>query len=214
MYFGVWRQLTMFCINLSGSSMQEVDVFPSFLGSPDLDDSDYVTQKMMPFIQHFYEFSIDELLALYADGITPEYRVATMVSDMRAVCAVDEVAKVIANVSASLVYRYLTTFSPVLTGAATPGTSKNYAYSGIDLDAFFDAMPTTVQSDVQLDFVRSVRAFALEFARDGVVGNWNRFPRTVYNVSTVVSPMTPRSASKECDFWRLHAFFPLYAWIN
>jgi len=64
----------------------------------------------MPFIDNYDIEDVDEILRLYSvnssSTTTPELCVTSLVSDMRATCPLDEMARVVANVSRSPIYRY------------------------------------------------------------------------------------------------------------
>jgi len=71
---------------------------------------DYVHQRFVPFIDNSDIPAVDEILRLYSvnlsTAVTPELCVTSLVSDMRATCPLDEMARVAASVSQSPVYRY------------------------------------------------------------------------------------------------------------
>lgn len=192
-----------------GNTAQETDVYPmnEKLVAWSLYDN-YVYQLMLPF-DHV---SASDVLSMYGHSLTPEYSLATMVSDMRVICPVDEMVKVAANASRLPVYRYIASiFSDKRFSAS--GVQKNYAYSGIDVDAFFgaDSEPSTHQDE---RFTALMRDIVFGFVRNGSVRDWDAFPHSAYNVSTDVERIVPRFMSPECNFWRTNWFFPSYAWMN
>ena len=71
---------------------------------------DYVKQRFMPFVENNDIETIDDILRLYSvnssTAMTPELCVTSMVSDMRATCLLDEMARVAASVSRSPIYRF------------------------------------------------------------------------------------------------------------
>jgi len=93
---------------------------------------------------------------------------------------------------------------------------RNYAYRGIDVNAFFNSSyPSGAEEALWSSFVDNVRHIVLQFARTGSVSGWAHFPAASYDVSTVISnATTPRFHSRKCTYWREHGFFPRYAWMN
>jgi len=70
---------------------------------------DYVHQRFLPFIDNSDIGTVDEILRLYSinsSTATPELCVTSLVSDMRATCPLDEMARVAASVSRSPIYRF------------------------------------------------------------------------------------------------------------
>ena len=95
-----------------------------------------------------------------------------------------------------------------------PESGRNYAYRGIDLDAFLNSSGQTDATSWPL-LVDNVRDVVLKFIRSGSVRGWETFPDSSYDVSTVVSNATTlRYLSERCVYWREHGFFPAYAWMN
>ena len=117
---------------------------------------DYVHQRFQPFIDSSDIPNVDEILRLYSidtSTATPELCATSLVSDMRATCPLDEMARVAANVSQSPVYRFqvcgnICTVSPaidswsclVLQGVNNnniPGISSTFLRSQFSLAACF-----------------------------------------------------------------------------
>jgi len=93
-------------------------------------------------------------------------------------------------------------------------SAKNYAYSGIDIHAFFNSADSS-SSPTWVQFVRNIRSIVLAFVQTGAVRNWQQFPSATYNVSHVISIASePRFQSQQCIYWREYGFFPEYAWMN
>jgi len=70
---------------------------------------DYVRQRFMPFIARHDVTTVEDIIQLYgvnSSTATPELCVTSLVSDMRATCPLDEMARVAASVSKSPIYRY------------------------------------------------------------------------------------------------------------
>lgn len=192
-----------------GNTAQETDVYPmnERLVVWSLYDN-YVYQLMLPF-DHV---STSDVLAMYGHSLTPEYSLASMVSDMRVICPVDEMVKVAANSSRLPVYRYIASIFAEKRFSAS-GIQKNYAYSGIDVDAFFNA-DSEMSTHKDESFTTVMRDIVYGFVRNGSVHDWDTFPHSTYNVSMGVERIAPRFESQECNFWRTNWFFPSYAWMN
>jgi hypothetical protein len=67
--------------------------------------ADYVNQRLMSFSDVDIE-QVYELYGIHSTALDPELCDATLVSDMRATCPIDEMSRVAANASRSSVYRY------------------------------------------------------------------------------------------------------------
>jgi hypothetical protein len=89
---------------LTGSAAQATDLL-KLNDMLQYNYADYVNQRLMSFsdvdISQVYE-----LYDIHSAGLDPELCDATLVSDMRATCPIDEMARVAANASRSPVYRY------------------------------------------------------------------------------------------------------------
>jgi len=264
--------LTLECFS-SGSTAQETDS-NTFSDRPASewtwhDYEDYIRQIFAPF----NDVDPADILALYPappssvrhhppsfpvnrSAPTPERSITTAVSDMRAVCPVDEVAKVAAHYASSPVYRYVATFCPgsddtmeingnhssTLDSAASV-LNKIYAYSGIDVDAFFGVLSDDLGSrkfsenmrNTVFSFVRGeipqLSASAVPSSAGGVrrrdapisvtvqnettTMDWRTFLEAQYEISTTIWSRTqPRLASNECTYWRENGFYPTYTWMN
>jgi len=95
-------------------------------------------------------------------------------------------------------------------------SGRNYAYRGIDVDAFLDSsLPSHAEDTTWSSLVGAIRDVVLQFVRTSSVNGWQTFPTASYDISTSVSNATiPRYLSKKCTYWREHGFFPAYAWMN
>jgi len=71
---------------------------------------DYVHQRFLPFIENSDIETVGDILQLYSvnssTATTPELCVTSLVSDVRATCPLDEMARVAASVSQSPIYRF------------------------------------------------------------------------------------------------------------
>jgi len=93
---------------------------------------------------------------------------------------------------------------------------RNYAYRGIDVDAFLNFSLSSHAKDASWSLlVDAIRDVVLQFVRTGSVSGWETFPKASYDISTVISNATiPRYLSTKCTYLREHGFFPAYAWMN
>jgi len=71
---------------------------------------DYIKQRFQPFVDNSDIRSVERILRLYSVDLstaaTPELCVTSLVSDIRATCPLDEMARVAASVSQSPLYRF------------------------------------------------------------------------------------------------------------
>jgi len=95
-------------------------------------------------------------------------------------------------------------------------TGRNYAYRGIDVDAFFNSScPSGADEATWSSLVDNIRHVVVQFVSSGTVTGWETFPHASYDISTIISnATTPRYLSNKCIYWRKHGFFPVYAWMN
>jgi len=99
-------------LSLLGSSDQasDVEVMAKSLHKwIELKYADYIRQRFVPFVENSDIATADEILRLYSVDSScspPEHCVASLVSDMRATCPLDELARVAASVARSPIYRF------------------------------------------------------------------------------------------------------------
>ena len=131
-------------------------------------------------------------------------------SDLRAICGVNEITKVAANSSESPVYRYVA--SPRL-----PDLKHHSAYSihGLDARAFFGGAEALSGKPTKRDtmFAKNIRDVVKRFASEGSIEGWETFPnKTAVGVLGGQQPGVYKQGA--CRFWREKGMFPEFAWIN
>lgn len=194
---------------LIGNTAQETDVYPMINRLVDWSTyEDYVRQLMLPFSHA----NVSEILTMYGRAVSPEHSIASMISDMRVICPADEMAKVAADAAAEPIFRYVSSFRADRKPAGASGIEKNFAYSGVDVDAFFDDEPEA--SFARNGFTDVMRGVVFGFVRNGSVDRWNAFPQSAYNLSSAVERIVPYFQSDRCNYWRTNSFFPTFTWMN
>jgi carboxylesterase type B len=189
----------------SAAQLTDIMLTPGHLDKWQVED--YIKQRMQPFTD---DINLDDVFDLYPVSESAEWCITTLVSDMRASCPLDQMAHVAAFNSHSPVYRYQVTYHRK--DSQLPN-GMNYAYRGIDVDAFFNAAGSP-SSDWE-SLVHNVRHVVAQFVHNVTVQGWTVFPEASYNMSATISNATsPHFRSSCCDYWRTHGFYPLYAWMN
>lgn len=171
---------------------------------------DYVHQLMLPFSH----VNVSEILTMYGRTVSPEHSIASMISDMRVICPADEMTKVAADAAATTpIFRYVSSFRADRKLAGVSGIQKNYAYSGVDVHAFFnnDEPEALFARNGFTDIIRDV---VFGFVRNGSVDRWSTFPQSAYNLSSAVERIAPYFQSDRCNYWRTNSFFPAFTWMN
>ncbi len=154
------------------------------------------------------------MLKLYPHNKDPEYQFTSLVSDFRIICPTDDLALSMSRYFKSPVYRYVITSSP-----SNPvnhhGYVKKHAYRGWDLLAFFGTMPHYIEwlSKDDEKFAKNLRKAVFQFARDGRIAEWEKYPAACAIVDSDIN-FTRKYHRKECQFWKDKGFYPKYAWIN
>ncbi|KAK2193495.1 hypothetical protein NP493_12g08010 [Ridgeia piscesae] len=172
------------------------------------DDYDaYVRHKLDPFQANMSEMAVQ----LYGhDQALPDYQLASMVSDLRAICGVDEIAKVAASVFKSPVFRYVAAPHMLDTKHNT-----TYAFRGMDALAFFGGVKafTSKPTDNDRKFVKNIRDVVAQFTSNGQIPGWETFP-TKTGIQTLSIQLPGVFKPNACRFWRENGMFPEFAWIN
>ena len=140
----------------------------------------------------------------------PDYQLASMVSDLRAICGVDEIAKVAASVFKSPVFRYVAAPHMLDTKHNT-----TYAFRGMDALAFFGGVKafTSKPTDNDRKFVKNIRDVVAQFTSNGQIPGWETFP-TKTGIQTLSIQLPGVFKPNACRFWRENGMFPEFAWIN
>ena len=140
-----------------------------------------------------------------------------MVSDIRAICPLDDLINSMSRSFDSPIYRYVITSSP-----SRPinrhGTIKQYAFRGWELLTFFSTTPNYLDiiSNKDKKFSKNLRRAVFQFVRDGNITRWRgwkKFP----DVTAVISSQMEfvlKYHKKECSFWGQEGFLPDYGWMN
>ncbi|KAI0242626.1 Cholinesterase [Lamellibrachia satsuma] len=190
---------------LIGNMAQEVR---SSAGMPTnwADYDERVRHKLAPFQANMSEMAVH----LYEHEVSPEYQLTSMVSDLRAICGVDEIAKVAASVFKSPVYRYVASPHMLNTTHNTP-----YAFRGMDTLAFFGGAEAFTSKPTKRDrkFAKNIRDVVSQFASDGRVQGWETFPNKT-SIQTLTMQLNGVFKQDACRFWRENGMFPEFAWIN
>lgn len=207
---------------LIGSMAQEVDVDPVPVGMDSWDWNRYqlyVTEKLSLFR------SVDmvpQALTHYGYQVSPEYQITTMISDIRYIQPLNAVCQVVGNKSSSPVFRYVSTFCPP-TPRANQTDRRNYAFTGMDMLAFFGSASNFTDSPESVSsYVSTIQRVVFAFARTGRALNWGTFPSSTIVLSNQADDPKTCSAKSlgyfykiaEFDFWRLHGLFPDFAAMN
>ena len=152
----------------------------------------------------------------YSHQVSPEYQFTSMVSDMRAICPLDDLLRSMSNSFESPIYRYVITSSP-----SRPinrhGTIKQYAFRGWELMTFLGTTPNylDIVNNKDKKFSKNLRRAVFEFVRNGRITRWRgwkEFPDTAVISSQM--EFVPKYHRKECLFWGEQGFLPDYGWIN
>ena len=203
---------------LTGSTAQEVDdaLHPADLARWNTSTlMQYVRRKLDggPFIANGTAALI---LPLYGqDNLhqSPEYQLTTMVSDLRAICPLNELLKVMTLTFDSPVYRYVVNRLPPQKIESDNGGM--YAFHGADLYAFFDTLSDYAESMSEQDvqFQDRLQKHVLEFVGTGQLAAWSAYPNSIALLSEDLD-FIPEYNPGACELWKTKGFLPEYAWMN
>ena len=152
----------------------------------------------------------------YPHERNPEYQFTSMVSDMRAICPMDAVAKVVENYFDSPVYRYVMTYTPVK-NITMQNMTKNYAFGGLDMYSFFGSYDkiSGYASVGDSDLTKYLRDVVSKFAKgQQLEPEWDTFPGKTNIISERSRVLKDYYKSDECAFFQRNGFFPDFAWMN
>lgn len=209
-----------------GTTAQESDVAPPriFNNSHWTTFSDYVNKTLGSFPR----INTSQVLKLYGmsgrnftesalDNQSIQFKFTSMVSDLRATCPNNQVAKNASQGFNNPVYRYVVTNRP-----SSPvflfGFPATYAFHMWDLVAFF-GFPSEIgykPSAKDRDFMSDLRREFGEFMKKGSMKtkSWKVYPsKTARFTDSGVQVPDEEYHKEQCDFWLDNGFFP-YAWIN
>ncbi|XP_063294534.1 para-nitrobenzyl esterase-like [Pelobates fuscus] len=206
-----------------GTTLQETEYAPVYANISVWSEEDYqwfVKAKL----NSFGESLSKEALALYPTSEfcseptrCVEKAYMTMVSDVRATCPSNELARRAAEALSSPVYRYVVTYTP-----SRPAKLGNlfsfkswFAFHMLDTLGLFGTLDhalgeTTVEDRA---FQRLIRKYFLHFAKEGVMPNeWPQYPNCTALLSTELT-IEEDYRHAQCSLWQKYDMFQ-YAWIN
>ncbi|XP_042899934.1 para-nitrobenzyl esterase-like isoform X2 [Parasteatoda tepidariorum] len=209
---------------LLGSSAQAVDFWP---GPDDLSTwtwnqyKKYVTTSLDSFGLQVSQMALQIYNGTSSQAnnlnFTAEYLYTTMVSDIRQSCPVNTLAKKLASVSRSPVYRYTLTERPPSPVKLFNYTAK-YSFHLWDLISFFESTDyflSKSESEENQEFSEVVQNMVASFVRSGGenVGepNWLRYPKKTANLAKNIT--VGEISKKECKFWS-ESKLDVYAWVS
>lgn len=206
-----------------GTTEQETDFGPPYKNISAWIWEDYrwiVKSKLSPFGENV----TSQALKLYNSSAPcptsdrcPERLFTTMVSDMKASCPRNDLAKRAAGALKSPVYRYLVTYTP--SKQANPSSwlpfPSRFAFHLLDSLAFFRGLEMALGtlSPADIDFQEMITKYFVHFAKEGrMPEEWPAFPARVALLDKNVSFVKSYS-SERCELWEENGFYS-YAWVN
>ncbi|KAJ7330644.1 hypothetical protein OS493_022259 [Desmophyllum pertusum] len=205
-----------------GTTAQEIDIAPSFV----FKDTALVEYRarVQNRLGNFSVDVADSVLNMYnqtlSNGTFPSLQFAytSMVTDLRATCPNNRVAKTASQGFKSSVYRYVVTNRPTSPVSGLFGFPSTFAFHMWDLLAFF-GFPSEVgyqPSAKDKNFMKDLRREFGEFINKGTVKqeSWKEYPsKTALFADNGVQVPADEYHKEQCDFWLNNGFFS-YAWIN
>ncbi|XP_073460435.1 para-nitrobenzyl esterase-like [Aquarana catesbeiana] len=207
-----------------GTSLQETEFAPFFANLSKWTEEDYRWFVKLR-LNTFGGSLADEALALYptSEFCTQqlercvEKTYMTMVSDLRASCPNNELAKQAAASLSSPVYRYQVTYTPsrpVKVNSLLTYESW-FSFHMLDILGFFGtldyALGETTEAD--RDFQRLIRKYFIHFAKEGnMPPEWPEYPNGTALLSTSLF-VGKDYRSTQCALWEKYNMYS-YAWIN
>ncbi|XP_069479286.1 para-nitrobenzyl esterase-like isoform X2 [Ambystoma mexicanum] len=206
-----------------GTTMQEAEFGPFYSNISSWTEDDYYWQ-VKGHLDTFGGTLTSDALKLYPISavckqqercIEKEY--ITMVSDLRATCPNEDIAKLAAATLSSKVYHYVVTYTPSRPAhypALLPYDSW-FSFHMLDSFAFFGRLDlifgeTTV---ADRDFQRLMRKYFGHFTKNGVMpSEWPAYPSGTALLSTSLE-LVPEYYPDRCALWKKNGLFD-YAWIN
>ncbi|CAI9607036.1 unnamed protein product [Staurois parvus] len=206
-----------------GTTLQETEFAPVFANLSVWTDETYCW-FVKARLNTFEKSLADEALDLYRTSefcTQPERCVEktymTMVSDLRASCPNNELAKQAAAVLSSPVYRYQITYTP-----SRPVRLNNlfsyeswFSFHMLDTLGFFGTLDYSLGETTKADhdFQKLIRKYFIHFAKEGrMPSEWPEYPDGTALLSTSLS-VEKDYRSAQCALWEKYNMFP-YAWIN
>ena len=209
-----------------GTTAQESDVAPTkvFENSQFAKFTDYVNKTLGSFsevsvskpVLQLYGMSNDtDFFGSFENSI--QFKFTSMVSDVRASCPNNIVAKNASRGFESPVYRYVVTNRPS-NAVSLFGFNATFAFHMWDLVAFF-GFPSEIgyqPSEKDTKFMNDLRREFGEFMKKGIVKteSWKEYPnKTALFTDGGVNVPENEYHKVQCDLWLNNTFFS-YAWIN
>ncbi|XP_063800722.1 para-nitrobenzyl esterase-like isoform X2 [Pseudophryne corroboree] len=206
-----------------GTSRQESEFAPMYANISQWTEDDYrwfVRQNLDTFGGTLSE----DALSLYPTSefcTQPERCVEkaymTMVSDLRASCPNNELARQASAALSSPVYRYEVIYTP-----SHPAKLNNlfsyhswFSFHMLDILAFFETLKYSLEETTEEDsaFQALVRKYFIHFAKEGSMpSEWPEYPNGTALLSTSLT-VEKNYHSAQCMLWEKNNMFQ-YAWIN
>lgn len=209
---------------LIGTTEQETDFLPPYENISMWTWGDYqwfVTEKLAPFGENISKQALD----LYPSSAPcptldrcPERAYTTMVSDLRASCPNNELARRAAVALHSPVYRYLVTHTPSRPVNVSKGLwsfPSRFSFHGLDTFAFFGGLEGVLGGLSPKDkaFQEVITKNLVHFAKEAKMpAQWPEYPAATALLSDSLTLVQNYSAAR-CRLWEENGFFS-YAWIN
>ncbi|XP_062327204.1 para-nitrobenzyl esterase [Osmerus eperlanus] len=216
---------------LIGTTEQETDFLPPYDNISMWTWGDYdwfVREKLDSFGGNVSE----EALALYPSSALcptpvrcPERAFTTMVSDLRATCPNNHLARSAAAALSSPVHRYLVTHTPSRPVAVQGGPRAprgglwsfpgRFSFHGLDTVAFFLGLEGLLGglSSQDAAFQELIIHSLVHLAREGKMPEgWPEYPEGTAVLSASLKVVSSYSADR-CRLWEENGFYS-YAWIN
>ncbi|KAI5629670.1 hypothetical protein C0J50_2171 [Silurus asotus] len=147
----------------------------------------------------------------------PERLYTTLVSDIRASCPSNHLAKQAAEALKSPVYRYLVTYTP--SKAADSSTwlpyPSRFSFHMMDGLAFFGGLEMALGSMTSTDkaFQEMLTKYFIQFAKEGKMPeDWPEFPSQTAILNQKLS-VAQNPLAERCALWEKNSFHS-YAWFN
>ncbi|XP_053305104.1 para-nitrobenzyl esterase-like [Spea bombifrons] len=206
-----------------GTTLQETEYAPPYSNLSQWSEEDYHWFVKVR-LDTFGENLTKEALDLYPTSEfcsqpkrCVEKTFMTMVSDLRATCPNNVLARQAADVLSSPVYRYVVTYTPSRPAQISSLFSYDswFAFHMLDTLGFFGTLDYVLGETTEDDhvFQRLIRKYFLHFAKEGAMPpEWPELPNATALLSTTLATRESyRSA--QCSLWQRNGMFQ-YAWVN
>jgi carboxylesterase type B len=195
-------------------------------------DPPYFEKGNFPYLTTAQQIAIGDQLGAFSAGlrnlptdyesrsVNHEHAYMMMVTDMRARCPTNTIAKMLSQIISQPVYRYIFKMQPVQRiDALGRGFWSQYAFRGVDMLAAFGAFSGYYSNYFKgkEKFEESMQKNLAEFASKGKISQWNFLPNEymVLNVTAAVPlVITDTTAYKDCNIFTNASIDMRYAWMN